>query len=248
MGMTALQNASFDNYTPRGGGSNHYDPRVRGLNNATGSGTAGSQVVTAGAGTKMQVNLTLTNNSATDLVFEAFYWLNSATRILNPQYATGNYHYVPLLSLEGLTAHAGTHGGIIGFGQDGHLEIQGDPAASQLPGTLQCKEIGYNSFFESSAIVPFKITSIRFTCVTDLQIDETITYIQKSYSGGTSTNPVSPRSYFKPNQFQSFTIDLPVEMDINIESGFQTTVLAGETVRLALFISNWTNQAIGSSM
>jgi hypothetical protein len=248
MGMVARQNAGFDNYTPKGGGSNHFDPRVKGLNNATGTGAAGSQVISAGAGTKMQVNLTLTNPTAVSLTFELFFWLNSCTRVLNPNYVNGNYKYIPLLTLEGFAAFAGGHGGVIGFSQDGSLQIQGDPTVPQLAATIQCKEIGYNSFFEASGIVPFKITSIRYTCVEDLQIDEVITYIQKSYSGGTSTNPVSPRSYFKPTQFQSFTIDLPVEMDINIESGFTTVVLPAETVRLALFITDWTNQAIGSSM
>lgn len=256
MGMRTYAPALFDNFDPRRV-NNKFDPRLPVRNGATGTtatapqstGVSGTSISQASPGQKMQVNLVLNNQTAVQLYFELFYFLNSAVRILNPAYASGVYQYIPLLTLEGLKAYGNgantATSGVIGFGQDGHLEIQGDNTVPSPVATIQCKEIGYSSFFEASAITPFKITSLRMTCQTDLQIDETINYISKSFSGGVTDDPVSPRAYFKPTQFQDFIIDIPMEMDINIESGFKTILLAGENVRFALFISFWTEQTLG---
>ena len=240
----ALQNAAFDNFDPAL--ANSFDPAMaRKYNNANGaSGSAVTTVSQAAPGQKMQFNVTLNNPTAQNLTFELFCHIDSFVDRLKTEYVVGNYHYVPLLSLEGLTAHAGTHGGVVGFDQNGNLQIQGDPSVPEVAGTISCGEISYQGLMKASAITPFMLTYIRYTCLTDPQIDQTITYFTKSYSGGVTNNPVSPRSYFQPTQFQNFTLDLTVEMGIDLQSGIFTKLLAGENVRLAFFVTLWAAQSI----
>lgn len=237
------QGAAFDNFDPSLM-KNNFDPRVS--NNATG-GDAGTTAVQAKVGQKMQFNITLNNPTAQTLTFELFNYLNSYTRILNTTYAVGTYTYIPFLTYEGLTAFkaAVDHGGTVGFDQAGNLEIRGDTSLAQPSGTIGCSEIGYSGLFEASGITPFQVDFLRFTCLTSPQIDQTITWFQKSYSGGVLQNPVSPRAYFKPNQFQNFTIDITVSFNIGIDKGLKVNLLPAESVRLAFFVTMWTDQSLG---
>lgn len=228
-----------NNYDP-----NYYDPSVaRGYNNADGS--SGSTTVAAKPGQKMQVNVTMQNNSATkDLTVELFNWMTSATKVLNTTYVAGNYKYIPLLTYEGLAANTGGHGGTIGFDQLGNMIIQGDPTVPDASLTVGCGETPYRSFFEASSIIPFQVAFIRMTCVTDAQIDQQITWFQKTFAGGVTTNKISPRAYFKPNQFQNLTIDITALFPVGIDAGIYTLVLKGENLRHSYFINYWTSQNI----
>lgn len=236
----ALQNAAFDAFDPSL--ANSFDPAMSKYNNANGGGSAASTINTAQPGQKMQFNVTMNNPSAVDLFFELFCFVDSYIDRLKTEYQVGNYKYIPLLSLEGLTAHAGTHGGVIGFDQNGNLNIQGDPSLSEVAGKVSCGQISYQGLFKASGITPFSISYIRMTCNSDEQIDQDLTYFTRSYSGGVTQNPVTPRSYFQPTQFQNFTIDLPVECGIDIQSGLKVKVLAGENLRYAIFVTNWSSQ------
>lgn len=236
----ASQNAAFDNFDPS---MNNFDPAMSGkYNNANGASTPATNLVRAKSGQKMQFNVTLNNPTAVPLTFELFCYLDSYIDRLKTQYQVGNYKYIPLLSLEGLTAHAGTHGGVVGFDQNGILIIQGDPSVPELSASISCGEISYQGLFKASGITPWTISYIRYTCRTDPQIDQNIVYFTKSYSGGVTQNPVTPRSYFQPTQFQNFTLDLIVEVGIDIQSGISTLLLAGENVRLNFFVTIWADQ------
>lgn len=236
-----MQSTAFDNFDP---GISYFDPSVMkaGANNATGD-QAGSSTVAASPGQKMQVNLTLTNAAAVVLTFELFNYLNSYTRILNSTYATGNYQYIPLLTIEGLTEFAAATKRIVGFSDSGDLHIRGSAAVPDPTATIGCGEIGYSAFFEASNTTPFVVSFIRYTCETSQQIDKQITWFKKTFSGGELTNKISPRAYFKPTQFQSFIIDITVNFSIGYDSGLRTQLIAGEVVTLSLFINMWTEQA-----
>lgn len=236
----ATQNAAFDSFDPS---LNNFDPSMSGkYNNANGASQAASNLVHAKSGQKMQFNVTLNNPTAVSLWFELFCYLDSYIDRLKTEYVIGNYKYIPLASLEGLTAHAGTHGGVIGFNQAGNLQIQGDPSVPEEAGTVSCGQISYQGLFRASGITPWTVGYIRYTCVTDAQIDKDVVYFTKSYSGGQTENPVTPRSYFQPTQFQNFTLDLIVEFGIDIQSGIKTQLLPGENVRLAFFVTIWADQ------
>lgn len=241
--------SGFDSYDPD---ANAYDPSiVRKANNADGNGAAAAYTtVRAKAGQKMQINLTITNNTAHQLTVELFQWLNSWARIYNPTYVptadAAAYTMIPMDSYEGLLRMVAGSGGVIGFDQDGNLIVRGDDSGAVDDPTLTvgCSEIAYRSLFDATAIIPFRISFIRETVKTDAQIDKVITWFKKTIAGGEKSNRVSPRAFFRPNQFQSLTIDIPVEFDVNIDSGVKMPVLAGEQVTLALFIEFWTSQEL----
>lgn len=235
------QGAAFDNFDPA---LNQFDPSV--ANNATGD-QPGTTTTAAKVGQKMQFNVVLNNPTAQTLTFELFNYLNSYIRVLNTTYVKSTYLYIPFLSYEGLFRfkQATDHGGTVGFNDLGNLEIRGDTAAADPTATISCKEIAYSGLFEASAVTPFKVDFLRFTCLTDPQIDENIVWFQKSYSGGVQQNPISPRAYFKPNQFQNFTIDITVSFTIGIDKGLRTDLLPSENVRLAFFVTMWTDQTLG---
>jgi hypothetical protein len=233
------QGGSFDSYDPS---INSFDPSVG--NNASGD-SAGSTVVQAKVGQKMQFNVTLNNPTTKTLTFELFNYLNSYTRIQNAAYINATYLYIPLLTYEGLAAIAATHNGTVGFASNGDLKINGDAAAAEAVATIGCSEVGYSGLFEASAITPFKIDFFRYTCLTASQINKTITWFQKSFSGGTLENVISPRAYFKPTQFQNLTLDITVTLTIGIDKGIRTTLLPSENILLSFFVTMWTDQTIG---
>lgn len=237
--MKQLGSLKTSNFDPR-----HFDPNAaRSYNNA--DGNAGTAVQAAAPGMKMQVNVTMNNPSTTKaLTIELFNWMTSAVKVLNTTYVNGNYKYIPLLTYEGLAANTGGHGGTIGFDAAGNLEIHGDDAVPDAIASVGCGETPYVSFFEASAIIPFVVGFIRMTCKTDAQIDNQITWFQRTFSGAVTTNKVSPRAYFKPNQFQNLTIDITASFPVGIDAGLFVLVNATENLRHSYFINYWTNQQI----
>lgn len=246
MGMRNNQRNSYD---PAYGRS-HFDPTIARRNNASGAApapSAGSSVVQAAQGQKMQVNVAINNIALVQLTFELWNWLSSAVRVLNPVYASGNYKYIPLLTFEGLAATIAGTGGTVGFSDNGNLALHGlDTTPDAIP-TIGCQEVAYSSFFEASSISPFQVANFRYTVKSDAQIDNNITWFQKTFSGGVSQNPINPRSYFTPTQFQDFIIDIPVQFTIGLDSGLFLKVNTLENVRFSLFIEMWTVQGIGQA-
>lgn len=244
-----FRNKGRNSFDPTMTPGSHWDPTMAGrFNNADGStGSAGSNVIQAAAGQKMQTNVAINNSAAIAITFELFNWLTSATRVLNPAYAVGNYHYIPLLTFQGLAAQIAGSGGTIGFNQDGNLALHGNDATPDPIPTIGCQEVAYNSFFEASSISPFQVAYFRYTVKTDAQIDNTIKWFQKTFSGGLQQNVISPRAYFKPTQFQDFVIDITVSFTIGLDSGLYLTVNTLENVRFSLFLEMWTVQGIGQA-
>lgn len=243
-----LQKSSMNGFDPAMTQGSHWDPSVGNrYNNADGSGGGGSSVVQAAQGQKMQTNVAINNLAAIAVTFELFNWLTSATRVLNPAYAVGNYHYIPLLTFEGLAATIAGTGGTIGFKSNGDLALHGlDTTPDPVP-TIGCQEVAYSAFFEASSISPFQVAYFRYTVKTDAQIDLTIKWFQKTFSGGLQQNVISPRAYFKPTQFQDFVIDITVAFTIGLDSGLFVTANTTENLRFSLFIEMWTVQGIGQA-
>lgn len=223
----------------------HFDPTARGsFNNADGGGSpAAYGGVTAKPGQKMQVNAAMVNAAAIALNFELFNWMTSMLKVQNAKYISGNYKYIPLLTYEGITAVAGTDG-TVGFDMAGNVEVRGNTGAGDLKGTISCSTTPYRAFFDASAIIPFQVAYIRQTSLTDAQIDQQITWFQRTFAGAQTQNNISPRSFFKPNQFQPLTVDVTIGFPVGIDAGLNVIVNAGENLRYALFINYWTRQVI----
>ena len=204
---------NFDNFDPE-----NFDPSLAQKYNSASGNDAGSVLQAAKAGQQMQVNLTLNNPTSTVKTFELWNYIDSMVNRRKAQYASGNYQYIPQDSLEGLKAVA-VNGGTVGWTQDGDLMIGGnynapipDPTA-----TISCGEIAYRAFFNASGITPFQVSLIRMTVDSQNQIDKVITHFVTSYSGGIKENKISPRAFFRPNQFQDLTIDITTAFTIGIE-------------------------------
>lgn len=240
-----LSNSAYNAFDPSK--TSNWDPSVAGRYNNADGGSAGQSVVQAAQGQKMQTNVAINNSAAIQIVFELFNWLTSATRVLNPVYAVGNYHYIPLMTFEGLAATIAGTGGTIGFKANGDLALHGNDATPDPIPTIGCQEVAYSAFFEASSISPFQVAYFRYTVKTDAQIDLTIKWFQKTFSGGITQNVISPRAYFKPTQFQDFIIDITVAFTIGLDSGLFLAVNPAENVRFSLFIEMWTVQGIGQA-
>lgn len=221
----------------------HFDPTARGgFNNADGNAV---QTVQAKPGQKMQVNLAMSNAAAVPLTFELWNYMTSMEKILNPNYATGNYKYIPLLTYQGIAANtAGGGGGTVGFNADGSLAIRGNLVTPDPVGTISCSTTPYRAFFEASEVIPFQVAYIRQTSLTDAQIDNEITWFQRTFAGAKTENNISPRSFFKPNQFQPLTVDVTIGFPVGLDAGLRVIVNNGENLRYAMFINYWTKQVI----
>lgn len=242
-----FNNKSRNEFDPSMTSGSHWDPSVAGRFNNADGGSSGSAVVQAAQGQKMQTNIALNNIALVNITMELFNWLTSFTRVLNPAYATGVYAMIPLLTYEGLAATIAGTGGTVGFQDNGNLAMHGNDALPSAIPTIGCQEVAYASFFEASSISPFQVAYFRYTVKTDAQIDNTIKWFQKTFSGGIQQNVISPRAYFKPTQFQDLVIDITVAFTIGLDSGLFVTVNTLENVRFSLFIEMWTVQGIGNA-
>lgn len=231
---------SMDSFDPD---VNAFDPSIsRKMNNADGGASGAYTTQQAKPGQKMQINLTITNNTAAEMTAELFQWLDSITKRLKPELVVGTYLMIPETSHEGLRRVVANTGGVVSWNQAGDLNYRGLDTTPDPLFVIGCSEIAYRSIFEASAIIPFRVSFLRQTVTTNGQIDKKIVWFKRTIAGGQKQNQISPRSYFRPNQYQNLTIDIPIEFDINIDSGLQIPVKAAEVVTLALFIEFWTYQ------
>lgn len=230
--------------------SNAYDPGSNYDPSAVGSysnadGGASTAVVKAKPGQKMQVNLAMVNPAASALNFELFQWMTSFLKVQNTVYPVGHYLYIPLLTYEGLALAVSAAGdGTVGFDSAGNVQIRGNHGTTDPVGTITCSTTPYRAFFEASSIIPFNVSFIRQTSLTDAQIDNQITWFQRTFAGARTQNNISPRSFFKPNQFQPLTVDVTAGFPVGIDAGINVIVNTAENLRYALFIDYWTRQSI----
>jgi len=249
MGMKAYNvgftGKNFDSFDP---GLNSFDPTIaRKSNSADGGASSSSAYATEDAkpGQKMQINVTVNNATAVKQTAEIFQWLDSITVRYKAELVpagAATYAMIPETSHEGLLRVVAGTGGTVSWLQNGDLSYRGNDAAAAPVLTIGCSEIGYRSLFRASGIIPFRVTYIRYTVTTSPQISNKFRWFKKTIAGGEIANPINPRSYFRPNQFQDDTIDLPVTFDVNINSGLQIPIEANENIILALFIDAWTLQ------
>lgn len=175
-------------------------------------------------------NITITNQSTTlNLTAELFNALNSFLLAQNTTYANGVVTYVPS---GGIVAADGT--GVCGFTKDGHVVVTGTSGDHDL--SITCEEIAYKALLESSKIRPFIVEKLRMSFTTAGQIDNKVTYFSKSWLGGVKENNISPRQFFKPDQFQTLIVDVPVNLPIDGEAGIKMVIKPSETVRINFIV------------
>ncbi len=224
--------SNYDNYDPD---YDMYDPDYDGYDE-------GAKIPTMEvAKREASFDLVMTNNSAATQGIELFNYINSFTkkRRTDLDGVTAPYLYIPANSIEGMALQSAGGDGTVGFNQNGDLVIHGTVAAPVAPAdttlaasvSVHCNQTPYQGLFESSNNVPFRITRIRATFLTDAQIDKEIVYFRKSFLGGSSRNSINPRTYFRPEQYQSKIVDIPANLNIDGESGIEYSLLAAEVVK-----------------
>jgi hypothetical protein len=76
------------------------------------------------------------------------------------------------------------------------------------------------------------------------QINNDIRWESKNFLGSTQSNTISVSSYFRPDQFQSLLVDVPVPVSIDAEKGLFYTMNADETVLINMFVGSYTRSAL----
>lgn len=222
--LRKLEGAAFDSFDP-----DTYDPDFLDGQPAQ----IGSETIKGGS-----FSLTLTNNALVPLTFELFNYTTSMTKARNAAYVTGAYDYRPFPSLVASATTETTESmvGCVGWDKDGNLVINGASGAGA--GLVQCSEVPYKSLFEQVALRPMKCSKLRMTFTQSAQIDQKIIQFKKTWLGGNVENPVSPRRYFKPDQFQSLIVDVPTTdwKGFDSETGLRYIVGAGNVVKIDFFV------------
>lgn len=192
----------------------------------------------AGANQRKRVrsnfDLTFQNGAAVPLAVELFNELNSFTWRQRTDFINGAYTYLPVGASPNNLIAAGA--GTVGFQSDGALYVRG-AANDATQFTVKCSQFPYAGLLAASGKgYGFKIISIRMTVTNDSQIDNEIVHTKSSFLGSKSQNRISPRNFFRPEQFQGKIIDVPIGMLINSEHGIEYIVNAGELVKWNIVI------------
>lgn len=210
---------------------------------------------------RSQITLTITNPVQQDMWVELFNYLNSFVKVFNSQLvnaaATG-FGYFPLETREGIeallqaNAQTGTGAnapivagtGYVGFDRNGDLVITGATnAIAPVRISATGRNVNYRKLFEASGRGNLAIHGIRATFSQQNQIAQDLNYTSSSIVGGAKENSISPRAYFKPDQFQNLIVDIPVSSTINKHSGFQYLMKAApsgsvsNTVEMNIYLS-----------
>lgn len=109
---------------------------------------------------------------------------------------------------------------------------------------ISCKQIPYRSLVKYSERGSFRISKMRMKFTTSAQINNDISWRKKTFLGSTESNTISVASYFRPDQFQSLLVDVPVSLSIDAEKGLFYRINGNETVLISMFIGNYTRSAI----
>lgn len=222
-----LETAAFENYD---NAANFYDADASffdedGFDQPDGYG--GNKPAPRRKRIKSNFDLTFVNGAAIPLKVELFNSLSSFLKFQRTDFINAPYTYLPVTTSPNNLIAAGA--GTVGFRTDGALYVRGAANdGTQL--IVSCTQFPMQGLNEASA-KGMKLTSIRMKTSSDSQIDNDIIHTKRTFMGSQSTNRISPRTFFRPEQFQALIVDIPLGIFINAERGIEYTVNAGETVK-----------------
>jgi hypothetical protein len=206
---------NFDNYDP-----SMYDPSM--YNGPTGSGQ-----------NLAQVGIKCTNSSSsTSETVQLFNYLRLISEISDSSVTTSVPGIFPNITLTEGTPNTIITATRTFFNASGSLLIN---EASDRAVTVEGTTVPYLTLVKGSAILPFKVSKLRYAFTSDSQLDQEIIIFTRTIFGAYKENRISPRSYFDPNQQQSKVVDIPIEFNIDLQTGIQISLLASEVVTLNLF-------------
>lgn len=247
-----IRNASYDSF----GGRNEYDPSPRfnsfdqnntmstnqydpSIDFADSPAGGTTMVNVARPGQKMQINLTLNNDTLQRIWFELFSAFNSFVEVLKPELVVASYSQIPGLSFEGVAAYPDN---INIVDQSGNVMIRGNNALGVA--TIGCAEYPYWQLVQTTKVLGFEIVVTRISVATQAQFANNLTYFLKSYAGKNISNEINVRSYKKLINPAQLDIDVKAGMKITGESGIKYRLEVGEVVQLGLYINKWAKPTI----
>jgi len=101
------------------------------------------------------------------------------------------------------------------------------PTTEQL--IVSCRQLPYRALLNSSSVAPFLVSKMRLTVPNLanglLQINQDFAHITNTFLGATKVNPISPRAFFNPQQFQTNIVDIKAAFAIDAERGLNYQVV-----------------------
>jgi hypothetical protein len=248
--LDALNRAAMDTFDP----SEMYDPN--GFDSYTAqTGRAGSKVIGSPArnikGKLPEAQFDLQINFAdksSDTIIELFNAQYSVSKYTT--YAPANYYPVDAVHSATIGVEAWyVYGRAIDYaightniwwGQDGELRY----SSADGIGKIQCSQIPYRALVDQTLRSSLTINRMRIKYGTSGQINNDITWTNKTFLGMRQQNSISPASYFAPDQYQSLIVDVPVTLPIDADKGLTMTVNANENMLVSIFVSQYTRNTI----
>lgn len=105
--------------------------------------------------------------------------------------------------------------------------------------TVSCSTVPYRALLKATMSGSFRIDNMRMTFSSAAQINNAITWRDRTVLGGTKENNINPDQYFRPDQFQSLRVDVPVGLSIDRQKGLFFPILGGNTVNITMFVSQY---------
>lgn len=108
------------------------------------------------------------------------------------------------------------------------------PFTEQL--VVSCRQLPYRALLNSSSVAPFLVSKMRLTVPNTtnglLQINQDFAHVTNTFLGAQKVNPISPRAFFNPQQFQTNIVDIKAAYAIDAERGlnYQVTNNTSQTV------------------
>lgn len=122
------------------------------------------------------------------------------------------------------------------------FEENGDLVFTNAAGdktTISCTTVPYRALLEATMNGSFRIDTIRATYTSSNQIAQSIIHRDRTILGGTRENNINPNDYFRPDQFQSLRVDIPVGLSIDRQKGLFFPVLAENSINMTVFVSQY---------
>jgi hypothetical protein len=121
------------------------------------------------------------------------------------------------------------------WGSDGSLYYSGKTSTAPNTEYLQvsCRQLPYRALLNSSGVAPFLVSKMRLTVPNTtnglLQINQDFAHITNTFLGAQKVNPISPRAFFNPQQFQTNIVDIKAAYAIDAERGLNYQVVNNTT-------------------
>ena len=94
---------------------------------------------------------------------------------------------------------------------------------------VSCRQLPYRALLNSSSVAPFMVSKMRLTVPNTtnglLQINQDFAHITNTFLGAQKVNPISPRAFFNPQQFQTNIVDIKAAYAIDAERGLNYQVV-----------------------